>query len=272
MVAGVSPETPCGLDDRGVGERVGAEHLGRGVRAVVEVDADLAALAGQGGDVVVGEDLAVGAQDDARARPGAAGAAHVDLDHGGQHVVGDLHDRVGVRRRDGRAAALGDDRRRGDRAVVRGGPDRRAADAGGAADEQARGDDGAARPLPRVRFGGAPRAGGRHRRALGGRAETERTGVVRGLARGLEAVRRPGGGRCGRLRGPVWLGCGSCPPCGDSLLMPLTLAGESVTFLRHRWAPSKKAAAVRRHLRGPRHRARPGRSGRAGGAGCPPRC
>src|SRR4051812_21318779 len=78
-----------------------------------------------------------------------------------------------------------------------------------------------------------------------------------------------GAGGSGVRSGPA---CGSCPPCGYSLLMPLTLAGESVTFLRRRWAPSKKRSGARRHPRGPRHRAPPGRSGRGAGAGCPPRC
>src|SRR5436305_777725 len=48
-----------GLDHGGVGERVGAEHLGAGVGPVVEADAQTARLACEGDDVVVGEDLAV---------------------------------------------------------------------------------------------------------------------------------------------------------------------------------------------------------------------
>ena len=66
-----------------------------------------------------------------------------------------------------------------------------------------------------------------------------------------------------------WPGCGSCPPYGDSLLMPLTLTGESVTFLRRRWAPSKKATGARRHPPGRHRRARPWRSGRGAAAGVP---
>ena len=55
-----------GLDDREVGQRVGADDGGLLGGAVVEVHGDLAALAGDLDDVVVGEDLAVGA--DARCR------------------------------------------------------------------------------------------------------------------------------------------------------------------------------------------------------------
>ena len=74
-----------GLDHGEVGERVGADDGRLLGRAVVEAHRDLAALADRG-DVVVGEDLAVGADDDARAGALALGAADVDLHDGGQHA------------------------------------------------------------------------------------------------------------------------------------------------------------------------------------------
>ncbi len=74
-----------GLDDRDVGQRVGPDDLGLLGGAVVEVDRDGGVAAHAGDDVVVGEDLAVLGQDDARAGASSGLAGHVDLDHGGQH-------------------------------------------------------------------------------------------------------------------------------------------------------------------------------------------
>ena len=59
-----------GLDHGEVGDRVGADDRRLGGAAVVEADRDAAAVGGDLGDVVVGEDLAVGGQDDAGAGAG----------------------------------------------------------------------------------------------------------------------------------------------------------------------------------------------------------
>ena len=226
--------------------------LGRGVRAVVEVDADLAA----------------------RCRPGRrrgcwSGSCRrrsrmmpepepeplepldVDLDHGGQDVRGRPS-------RSSRWLAAGTAELPlwvmiGDEAtgvVVGRGPERRAADAGGAADEQAGRHDGGGQALAAGCSASVLRA---PRPGAAGVAGPS-TGAPKPNGRVSSAVSpgvwKPYGdqvaGGAGGSGVQSWLGCGSCPPCGDSLLMPLTLAGESVTFLRHRWAPSKKAAAVRR--------------------------
>ena len=140
IVAGVRPLTPVRLDDRGVGERVGAEDLGRGAGAVGEVDADGAAAGGDLHHVVVGEDGAVGAEDDPRAGALALLAGHLDGDHGRQDRVGHRLDgavgRGGVALVDDRGAwrsAVADE----DASVALGlVPERGAAEAGAAAHEQ----------------------------------------------------------------------------------------------------------------------------------------
>ena len=83
---------PVDLDDRDVGHRVGADDGGLLGGAVVEVDRDRAVVAGAGDDVVVGEDLTVLGQDDARAGARTGLARHVDLHHRGQHCSGHLLD------------------------------------------------------------------------------------------------------------------------------------------------------------------------------------
>ena len=98
IVAGVRSETSCGLDDGGVGERVGAEDLGVRAGAVGEGHLDRAAVAGHLDDVVVGEDRAVGGEDDARAGPGLAVAGDVDLHHARQHLLRHRLDRAVGRR------------------------------------------------------------------------------------------------------------------------------------------------------------------------------
>ncbi len=95
-----------GLDHREVGHRVGADDLGRRRGAVVEVHGDPAAALGDLDDVVVGEDLAVLAEDDAGAGAGALRAGDVDLHDRGQHGLGDLLDRA-VGGRDVRAVGDG---------------------------------------------------------------------------------------------------------------------------------------------------------------------
>ena len=69
IVAGVQAGHAVGLDHGEVGQRVGADDGRLLGGAVVEVHRDLAALPGDRDHVVVGEDLAVGADDDAG--PGA---------------------------------------------------------------------------------------------------------------------------------------------------------------------------------------------------------
>ena len=86
MVAGVRPETSSAwMSAVSVSGSVPSD-LRVGVAAVVEDDPERAAVAGQLDHVVVGEDLAVRAQDDARAGAGALGAADVDLHDRRQHL------------------------------------------------------------------------------------------------------------------------------------------------------------------------------------------
>ena len=90
--------------------------------AVVERHRDLAAVPGDLDDVVVGEDLAVGVEDDARAGAGALLALDVELHDRRQHAVGDCSSRRGggvgrSRRCDRWVTAVDECRRRRPKAV-----------------------------------------------------------------------------------------------------------------------------------------------------------
>ena len=99
-VIGVKPDAPCGADHRDVATRVGADdgecrgaavgegHLRLGARRCHRV-ASLAAAH----DVVVGQDQAVGGQDDPGALFGLPPEVDLQLDHAGHHLGRDLLDR-----------------------------------------------------------------------------------------------------------------------------------------------------------------------------------
>ena len=217
-----------GLDHRGVGERVGAEDLGGGVRAVVERDARSAGLAGQGDDVVVGEDLAVGLRMMPEPEPDAVGAGHVDHHDGGQHALGDLLDRAG-RPRSGTVepplwVSTGDDCTESSWVEVQS-----AAPPTPAAPPTSRlaATTVAASPLPASPLRG--RGSGGRTGPLDGRAEGGTARLVR-AREGCEPVRRPGRGRSRRLLAPLVSVAGPARRTGTRSLMPQSLPGESGTF------------------------------------------
>ena len=102
-VIGVSPEAPCArttamsllgsvpttVNVRGAA--VGEGHLG--LRAACRRRLELSLAAGH--DVVVGQDQAVGGQDDAGALLGLPADVDLELDHAGHHLGRDLLDRAG---------------------------------------------------------------------------------------------------------------------------------------------------------------------------------
>ena len=198
-------------EDREVGRRVGADDLGVVGAAVVERDADRRVGAGAGGHVVVGEDVALVVDDDARAL--AAGLAARDGDRDDARGDG-LGGRGPVRRR---RVALDDLRRR--RAVALGRRDRArgrsrsripGGGVGAATGERGREDgDGGHLTEAAVRLGlgrGGRRRAGRRVAAVTAVAAGRRGAVPVGAllvgVRRAEAVAREGAvglGRLGRL-------------------------------------------------------------------------
>ena len=198
IVAGVSPETSSACTSAVSVSGSVPTTSAVGLAAVVERHRDLAAVTGDLGHVVVGEDQAVGVEDDARPGAGALVALDVELHDRRQHAVGHLLDRavggggvgsVDDLRRGGRAAVV----RRGAAAVVVEG-----VEGGGSADprcpahQQRRGEH-------RGREGSAARA----------TARWGRDGQLLGVS---EGVRRLGG----RGRERRWLD-DSCPPASRAL-------------------------------------------------------
>ena len=184
------PAHALGLDQREVGQRVRADDVRRRGGAVVERHQDVTVRLGH--HVVVGEDLAVGREDDAGPAAAALCGADVDLDDRREHGRGDLLDALGASgggvlrgQRVGRADA----RAGGGGVVVESCVRGRAADAAEHTGEQGTGDDQGAAATRRS--GGA--AGGRRR---GGRPERA---VAGGGGRGGSRVLGPDGAPTVRL-------------------------------------------------------------------------
>ena len=218
-VATVQAADALGLDDREVGQRVGADDRGlRGALPSLKLTGDLAAVAGHVDDVVVGEDHAVGADDDARPGAGPPCARDVDLHHRRQHRLGDLLDRA-VRRRassrvrgDHRAGRAGARCRRAVGVVDRGEAGR-TGHAGDAADQEGAGQE----PGDHGALGGPRRRPGsvgcwygdrtaRRRRTAAGRARPAGRCRCRGRSGSLRVVGvllGHGPQSCGRSESPL---------------------------------------------------------------------
>ena len=208
-VAGCEAALAVGLDDGEVGDRVAAEDLGLRVAAVVERDGDRPAVGRGLHDVVVGEDLAVAADDDAGARTGLASTGDVDLGDGRQQLLGHLLDLPGWCR-----AGVGSGVERADDAVVVA-PDRVVGR--GAADARAGGEDdeseGAGERRRRARVAVACRrrlvVDGQHDRWLtvvvvGGRRRLRSTSATRASTRlGRRSTGRCGSTSAGRVAGAL---------------------------------------------------------------------